>query len=116
MNNGLVINGDPAVGGGGDGCLTGSGQGGPFRIPQTVVSQTDGMTSLQVNGIQVNLSITTGPVFCFANSTITKSFSPSDPQFKITDSISGPSNGGELFGQKVTCVNGANFKFNIQSN
>jgi len=114
MNNGLVINGDPAVGGGAAGCLTGSVQGNTGQIPQSVVSQTDGTTLLQVNGIQVNLSITTGPVFCFANSTITKSLSPSDPQFKITDSISGPSNGGELFGQKVTC--GANFKFNIQSN
>jgi hypothetical protein len=113
MNNGFVINGDPAVGGGGAGC-SGGLPGGTDPIPETVASQQDG-TPKQVNGIQVNLSITTGCCSCFANSTITKSFSPSDPIFTITDSISGPKNGGDFFGTKVTCANG-NFKFNIQSN
>jgi hypothetical protein len=110
MNNGFVINGDPAVGGGGAGCGGGL-PGGTDPIPEYVVSQQDGITQKLVNGIQVNLSIS-GAGDCFANSTITKSFSPSDPKFTITDSISVPQ--GTVFG-KIKCQN-AGFKFNIQSN
>ena len=113
MNNGFVINGNPALGGGSVGCpvdQVGTG----IPIPQTVVSQTDPTTALEVNGIQVNLSVSNGIGFCFANSTILKSFSPSDPKFTITDTISGPAH-YDLFGQKVTCAQGS-LKFNIQNN
>jgi hypothetical protein len=112
-NNGHVISAiDPAASGGSVGC--GASQKAPAVIPDFIDTPTGPM---QVNGIQVDLFIQNGCCFCFGSSMITKSFSPSDPKFNITDSVSGPKTATDGFGNKVTCpYASASLKFNIQSN
>jgi hypothetical protein len=115
LYNGSVINSSPAVGGGGGGCSVGL-QGDTDPIPETVVSDKDGMPKT-VNGIQVNLSISTGCCGCDAYSTMSKSFSPSDPKFAITDSVSPPASVPNFFGPNYKCPNAsASIKFSIHSN
>ena len=83
--------------------LSGSGV-----VPETI-------NGIQVNGIQVTLSVSEFPAGCYAFASVTKSFDPSNPKFSINDSVSAPSNNGYKPPAKCA-VPAASFHFNISTN
>jgi hypothetical protein len=69
------------------------------------------INGIQVNGIQVSISISES--VCLASATVTKSFDPSDPKINISENVSLPAT-VVVFGTKVHCPK-ASFNFSLSS-
>ena len=82
--------------------LSGSGE-----IPASI-------NGIQVNGIEVDLSVSEYPAGCQAFASVKKSFDPSNPKISIKESVSVPAT-VDIFGVKETCPS-AGFKFTLLSN
>ena len=76
----------------------------------------DTINGIQVNGIQVTLSLSEFPALCDAFASVTKSVDPSNPKFSINDNVSAPSNNGYKLLPAKCGVPGASFRFNISTN
>lgn len=81
--------------------LSGSGE-----IPASI-------NGIQVNGIEVDLSVSEFPAGCQAFASLKKSFDPSNPKISIKESVSVPAT-VDSFGVKETCPK-AGFSFSLSN-
>ena len=71
------------------------------------------INGIQVNGIEVDLSVSEFPAGCQAFASEKKSFDPLNPKILITQSVSVPHQ-VDVFGRKVDCTH-ASFKFSLST-
>ena len=71
----------------------------------------DSINGIQVNGIQVSISVSAS--VCLASATVTKSFDPSTPDINISENVSLPGS-VDVFSTKVHCPK-ASFNFGLSS-